>query len=135
MAKMNLEWLLDNLDEEREEGNIYGYVTNTRKDVQLKNYMEKQRIPETVSIIREMFERIAILTNMYVNEVHRGEGIGTSLLEQFIENASAKNAQAIILVADTADSNEFELVNWYENYGFYIIYGERDSFPVMAKEL
>lgn len=132
---MSLEWLKFNLDNEIENGNIYGYVTNTKSDVQLKNYMEKQHVPEAVPIIQGKFDTIAILTNMYVNEEERGNGIGTFLLLNFIENAVNKHAEAIVLVADTADTNQFNLVSWYEDYGFEIYYGDKNSFPVMVKTL
>lgn len=132
---MNLDWLQNSLDEELEEGNIYGYVTDGVRDVQLKNYMEEQGFPVVVELIREKYQMIAILTNMYVNDEHRGSGIGTSLLENFIDKAYSKNVEAIVLVADTSDSNEFDLVEWYETYDFKIIYGKKESFPVMIKEL
>lgn len=132
---MELEWVEMLLDKEIEEGNIYGYVTDAREDVQLENYMEDQDVLEAVPIIQEKFHYVAILKNMYINEEHRGERIGSRLLDEFIGNATIKKAEAIVLVADTAEDNEFDLVKWYEGYGFEIIYGERDSFPVMVKKI
>ena len=127
-------WKL-NLDEELEEGNVYGYVTNAEMDVQLKNYLEKQEVSGAIGTIQNQYEMVAILTNMYIEEDYRGQGIGTMLMENFISKASSKGADAVILIADTGERNEFGLVEWYENYGFNVIYGDKHSFPLMLKEL
>lgn len=132
---MNLEWLKWVLDEEVENGTIEGYVTNTRSDVQLQNYLEEQRRDGAVSAIQTAYEKVAILTNMYVEEEGRGNGIGSGLLENFIDNATVKGAEAIVLVADTVETNMFDLVEWYETYDFKLLYGERDKCPVMVKVL
>lgn len=123
------------LDQELEEGNIYGYVTNALTDVQLKNYLEKQGVGEATSIIQKQYDMVAILTNMYIEQGYRGNGLGSMFVESFIENALLKGASAIVLIADTGERNNFGLVEWYENYGFNIIYGEKHSFPLMLKEL
>ena len=47
-----------------------------------------------------------------------------------IDSAYDNDAEAIILVADTGESNEFDLVNWYNNYGFEKI-GDASGDPIM----
>lgn len=123
------------LDTELDGGVIYGYITHPKKEVQLGNYLAKHGVEEVVPFIKERFETIAILTNMSIEEEYRGDGLGTELLKGFIYDAEEKNAEAIILVADTGDDNEFNLVQWYEKYGFEIIHGQAESFPVMLRKM
>lgn len=136
MVYLNSGWLKSSvLDEEVEGGIIYGYVTDTENDVQLQNYLEKQHREGALSVICKQYKKVAILTNMYVEEEERGGGIGATLLEDFMDNATFKGAEAIVLVADTLETNAFELVKWYESYDFTIINGERHACPVMLKKL
>lgn len=128
-------WIENSLDIEKKEGSICGYITNARKDMQLTNYLEEQRKAEVVDFIQKKYEKIAILKNMYVEEDMRGEGVGTSLLKEFLEKTKEKKVEAVVLVADTGENNDFDLVKWYEGYGFYIIYGEKTNYPVMIKEM
>lgn len=135
VMEMNLTIANRTIDKEMDEGNICGYVTDTKSEEQLENYMEEQGFLEVFPFIQKKFDTVAILKNMYVETEKRGKGFGNLLLNHFIRESELKEAQSIVLVADTADRNEFELVSWYERYGFQIVYGNRDSFPVMVKVL
>lgn len=132
-----MNWMANkkSLDTELDGGVIYGYITNPTNEVQLGNYLAKHGVVEVIPFIKERFETIAILTNMSVEEEYRGDGLGTELLEGFIDDAVEKQAEAIILVADTGENNEFNLVEWYEEYGFEIIHGHEESFPVMLRKM
>jgi ribosomal protein S18 acetylase RimI-like enzyme len=132
---MNLQWLHSLLDEEVDGGSIHGYITDVINDVQLKNYLHEHLMDGALPIIQKKYKTVALLKSIWVDEEKRGQGIGTHLLTNFIDNAQAKRAEAIILIADTSESNEFNLVEWYESYGFQIFYGIRNVFPLMVKEL
>lgn len=123
------------LDNEIEEGYIYGFITDTRSEEQLDSYLEKQGRYEAVNKIQTSYRKIAILTNMYIEEEERGNGHGSFLLENFIDDASLEEVEAIILVADTGEKNQFDLVRWYNDYDFEVIFSERNVYPVMVKIL
>jgi ribosomal protein S18 acetylase RimI-like enzyme len=81
------------------------------------------------------YKQVAVLTNMHIEDNKRGKRKGTELLEEFIANARAKKAEAIILIVDTNEANEFELIEWYEKYNFIIVHENKNSYPVMLKIL
>ena len=72
--------------------------------------------------------------HMTVEDEHMGKGHGTELLEAFIEEAAENGAQAILIVADIYEDNEFDLVKWYERWGFQTI-TQTSAGPMMVLEL
>ena len=81
-----------------------------------------------INDIRSKFPLIAFLNNLNVNEDSRGEGNGSYLLDSFIEEAIV--ADAILLIADTGETNEFDLAQWYESRGFHTLV-QTASGPLM----
>lgn len=128
---MKLNWK-GSLTHSIDEGCIEGYITKPKQEEQLENYLKKHGYDEYVSFIKEKYENLAILTNLYIEENHRGNGFGSFLVHDFIYKAKRNGADAILLVADTGESNDFDLVEWYENYGFEIVAGEIDHYPLMT---
>ncbi len=113
-----------------EGGSLEGYVVDTDKP-QLKNYLESQGAPEQlINNIASKFNRISIIKNMYIDDEYRGQGLGSNLLNNAIDSSYDKGAEAILLIADVHESNEFSLVDWYRNYGFEII-GDANGDPIM----
>lgn len=111
-------------------GSLEGYVVDTDQP-QLENYLASQGASfELVDAIKHRYHRIAIIRNMWVDEELRGGGIGTDLLEQAIGDAFAFGAEAVLLVADMAESNLMPLDKWYEKWGFVRI-GTASGDPVM----
>lgn len=121
------------ISQDHEFGSIDGYVVDTSKE-QLENYLTKQGASQhTINSLKESFRRIAIIRNLWVDDEHRGEGIGTELMESAIENAFANNAEAIVLIADTGEDNSQmgkTLEQWYSSMGFKTI-GDAGGDPVM----
>jgi GNAT superfamily N-acetyltransferase len=111
-------------------GSLEGYVVDTNMP-NLSNYLSSQGADPTLAEkISQQFGRIGVIRNMYVDDDRRGEGIGSELMSNAIDSAYDNDAEAIILVADTGESNEFDLVNWYNNYGFEKI-GDASGDPIM----
>ena len=71
---------------------------------------------------------------MSVDEDNRGQGLGNYLVSNAIENAAYNGAEAIVLVSDTGEDNQFDLTKWYEGFGFEI-HGSASGDPVMVLEL
>ena len=118
---------------ETENGSAEGYVTDSSTEPALKNWLEKEgcNIEELKRYIQSPI--VAILKNMYVEDDARGKGEGNLLMEHILEAASSAGAGSVILLADTLDlQNEsgFNLVYWYEGWGFEKVY-QTSSGPIM----
>ena len=85
---------------------------------------------------------VAILKNMNVDESNRGQGIGSSLLSDFEDEAIDKRAWSILLIADHGEiqtdgfyeTHPGGLASWYQSYGFKTI-GDAGGNPVMIMTL
>lgn len=115
-------------------GSLEGYVVDTDQE-QLENYLTSQGADQNlIDKLRNQFQRIAILRNLYVDEQNRNLGIGTELLNNAIQDSLYNNAQAALLVSDSAENNEIDLVKWYNELGFNTV-GFAGNDPVMVLEL
>ena len=120
----------ENIDIEVEGGSLSGVVHNDIRRV--LNWAEKERTsPETIETIGTLKAPIAILKNIHVEEESRNQGIGTDLLQQFLDKAYN---MPILLISDEGEENAFGLTNWYEKYGFEYI-GESGGYPVLLKRV
>ena len=120
----------ENIDIEVEGGSLSGVVHNDIRRV--LNWAEKERTsPETIETIGTLKAPIAILKNIHVEEESRNQGIGTDLLQQFLDKAYD---MPILLISDECEENAFGLTNWYEKYGFEYI-GESGGYPVLLKRV
>jgi len=121
---------ITHIGQENEGGSLEGYVVDTNQ-VQLKNYLSSQHADQNIADqLAKKFNRIGIIKNMYVNDDSRGQGFGKELFDKAIDAAYNNGAEAILLVADTQEQNIFDLVKWYQGYGFEII-GDAGGDPVM----
>ena len=78
-------------------GSIEGYVVNSNQP-QLTNYLESQgATPNIISAIKNQYNRVGIIKNIYVDEDSRGQGIGNKLVSSAIDVASSNSAEAIVL--------------------------------------
>lgn len=122
---------------EQDEGSVEGYVVNSVAE-QIVNWLAKHGIYDEakVAYIRATYPRIAMLDNINVEEDYRGKGVGNQLLESFISNVEIEEANAILLVADTAETQQegFDLVRWYKHNGFDELM-HTGAGPLMLKEL
>lgn len=108
-----------------------GYAVNSSAE-QLDNWLSRNGYdPSLANKIRQQFKTIAFLNNIYVDEDSRGQGIGNDLLTQFVDAARDENVDAIFLCADTGDQQlpGFDLVVWYESFGFEKV--TNDDYPLM----
>ena len=118
-----------------EGGELIGYVTTSSKP-QFRNYLESQGVDDNlIQQLSTKYPIIAILRNMYVDEDYRGQGIGSDLVSDALNDAAMEGAMAMVLVADMHEGNKFDLSKWYEeNFDFKII-GNAQGDPVMLREL
>lgn len=123
------------IDLSYEYGCVYGYVVDSSAE-NLENWMEDKGYSKTsLQYIRSNYKRVAIIKNLWMEEEHRGQGYGTKLMEEAIEEAQQLGAKAILLEADTGEQNAFDLVQWYKDvFGFRVVEKE-NSYPLMIKTL
>lgn len=118
------------INQSNEGGSLEGYVVDTDKP-QLTNYLKSQGADESlIKQLIEQFTTIGIVRNMYIDDEMRGQGYGSDLMNNAIDDAFNEGAEAIVLVADIHEENAINLVNWYKNYGFEVI-GDAHGDPVM----
>jgi GNAT superfamily N-acetyltransferase len=122
---------------QEDEGTVEGYVVNSNA-VQIVNWFSKHGIDNDALIaeIRAKYPRIAMLNNVNVYDEFKGQGYGNFLLGRFIDDVGYEDAKAILLIADTAESQAegFDLVQWYAKNGFAVLH-QTGGGPLMLKEL
>lgn len=112
---------LTSITQQSDEGSLEGYVVDTTQE-QLRNYLRSQSVDERrIALLQKDIDRIGIIKNLWVDEDHRNQGIGNDLMSMAIDDAQHAGAEAIILVADLGEQNEFDIIKWYEDFGFQII--------------
>jgi ribosomal protein S18 acetylase RimI-like enzyme len=112
-------------------GSIFGVVHHDREH--LNNWAAKERVqPDFDTISDSELFPIGILKNINVNEEHRGQGHGADLFDRFMVECS--HCAYVVLIADTDESNDFDLIDWYKRQGF-TIWGESGGMPVMVKKM
>jgi len=112
-------------------GSLTGYVVDTNM-VNMTNYLSGMNVPPNIiNELKEKYNRIGIIKNVYIDDEMRGQGLGNSLMSEAIESAFLDDANAIILIADSGELNDFDLTSWYEGYGFVVI-GEATSGHLMV---
>jgi ribosomal protein S18 acetylase RimI-like enzyme len=123
-----------NISQHADGGDLEGYVVNTT-DPAIRNYLESQGASENlIDKITQTYERVGLLRNLFVDTEARNRGIGSRLVSDAIDSASYNEAQAILLVSDASEDNEFDLTQWYENFGFEVV-GQAGTDPVMILNL
>jgi len=106
------------ISQDHEYGSVDAYVVNTNRE-QLKNFLSSNGISGAITKqYLNKFDRVGIVKNMEVELEQRGKGIGKKLFDKMIDDAYDEGAEAIFLIADTGEKNKFDLVRWYQSYGF-----------------
>lgn len=100
-----------------------GFVCDI-SDKYWKNYLIKLNKIDEISEIETLMlsrkiHRCIVIKTIYVLEDYRNEGLGKEILTKIITTL-AKTNSCFLLVADTTNSNKFNLIKWYENMGFEI---------------
>ncbi|HBT0444784.1 TPA: GNAT family N-acetyltransferase [Klebsiella pneumoniae] len=107
-------------------GSIEGYKVSSDRE-QIVNWFAK-RFHQKPDLAKNI--NVAFLNNLYIDEDSRGEGKGTSLVSSFIEECF--DCHFIFLECDNGEDNPFSLSNWYESFGFEILYNGEN--PIMVLE-
>lgn len=118
---------IENLD-----AGIEGLMCKPEERHRVENYLRLQQRSGYINGLIGETESIAVLKSVWVEEEEQGNGLGTELVESFLDEASDRGMDRIILIADTEDDNEFNLVEWYESFGFEKITSLKE-FPLMMK--
>jgi hypothetical protein len=106
-------------------GGVYGVIHFKKEN--LDNWLYNERVELNIDVNSIQFP-VAILKNINVQPDYQNIGYGNEAMGTFLDATS--EAKSIILIADLAADNKFDLVKWYEGYGFEII-GTSGGDPVM----
>lgn len=91
----------------------------------VNNWIYKEGIALTIDINSIEFP-VAILKNINIDEEYRNNNYGNEGMRLFLDEA-----KTILLMVDIGENNNFNLVKWYEGYGFKTI-GRAGEYPVMS---
>lgn len=106
-------------------GSVEGVIHYSKE--YLDNWMYKEGI--TLHIDENTIEfPIAILKNLNIDEEYRNQGYGNEGMRLFLDEAYV--AKMVFLMVDIGESNEFNLKDWYESFGFEVV-GRAGEYPVM----
>lgn len=118
-------------------GDVGGYITPGSAE-QVQNWLQNRHGIYDQNILARLqsIPILAFLNNINVEEDKRGQGVGNELLDVFLSRATFLHAAAIVLIADTAESQAegFDLIKWYEGRGFETIL-DTDIGPLMVYEI
>lgn len=105
----------------RDGGEAHGYVVDAAKE-NVENYLDKHGAPgKAVRLaLLKAKQTVAILTNLMVEEPVRGQGIGSDMVGDFLNQSATSGATCFILIADSGEeqSTGFDLLEWYGGFGF-----------------
>jgi GNAT superfamily N-acetyltransferase len=102
-------------------GTLFGYVVDADQPNVLNYLSRHTNLADAVmGKLRTYKERVALLSNMMVDEDRRGTGIGAQLMSEFMEFAEQEGATVYVLICDVNQSQQpgFDLKEWYESFGF-----------------
>jgi GNAT superfamily N-acetyltransferase len=120
-------------EEDGFDGNYEGYCINTSKE-NFKNWLEKEIGDDgkIYQLITKEIEKIFILKNLNVDEEFQGQGYGSQILQDAMDEAQGEY-EAIILLCDIGESQKegFILEKFYSNHDFKTI-GYFDDYPLMV---
>lgn len=97
---------------------IEGLMCEPEEQYRIGNYLAEQDYEEEWEKQSRNFERVAVLKNVWVEEDKKGKGRGNELVQWFLDEAMERDMEAVFLVADVTERNEFDLVTWYQSFGF-----------------
>lgn len=120
-------------EEDGFEGNYEGYCIDTSKE-NLKNWLEKE-IGDDGKVYKAIAKEVGtvfILKNINVDEEFQGQGYGSQILEDAMDEAQDEY-EAIILLCDIGESQKegFVLEKFYSNHDFKTI-GYFNDYPLMV---
>lgn len=97
-----------------ESGTIDGFFT-TKQD-SIKSWFEIGKIFGYDGW--KNYSKVAFLNNLYIDEEARGKGLGTKLLNWFLNEISEYDVEAVYLLSDENNENVINLTEWYIKNGF-----------------
>lgn len=115
-----------------DEGSIFGYISDC--DENFLNFLEKNDYFEEDFISLEKYKNCkkAYICNLYIEEEYRGNGNGTYLMNEILEDMYySTDVKYVFLVCDNIESNNFSLQKWYESYDFEVI-ADKYRCPLMV---
>ena len=105
---------IDLEDNDEEVGNVSGIIHYSENF--LENWMNKEKFDyNLIEIINEKTDYpVAILKNINIYDDYKNQGYGNQGMSLFLDETS--EARTILLIADTGESNNFDLEKWYEGF-------------------
>lgn len=124
-----------NENEDGFEGNYFGYIANPSKEENIANFLTSEGIfdKHIVDAITSIDDECLVIKNMNVDEKYRGQGYGSEIFEEMLSHSTS---DYILLIADTGESqnNGFDLIKFYESYGFKKVFQNDSDYPFMVSE-
>lgn len=115
------------------EGSYEAYIVDTNAE-NLKNFLNTEvgDNGSIYNIIKKEVDKILVIKNLNIDEDFQGQGYGSELLYELLENAKSYGAHDAVLLCDLNESQKsgFSLTQFYENHDFSILCQPHDC-PLM----
>lgn len=110
----------EDISQYHKHGALEGYVTDGNAE-NLRNHiydLDREAAEAMADFARDRQLTVALLETLNVDEDHRHRGIGSLLFDAALEAAFSYGVDLVVLFADTAEENAFNLIEWYESRDF-----------------
>lgn len=105
-------------------GTVFGYYypSKSKENPALNYFINKLRIDfdyvsKTLIKYQSKYKNTAVLHHIYVDEDHRNQGYGNSLMFRFLDKLPNSTVLFLSAAADYPEDQSF-LVEWYKSFGF-----------------
>lgn len=103
---------------------VFGYVCDV-SDEYWRNYIQMHLEEKTANLYIEKIaslpiNKVSVLRNMHVDADERNRGYGNNMLTWFLEESA--HSKVVLLFADTLETNDFDIVSWYQKFDFEILH-------------
>ena len=115
-------------------GEYQGIVTDT-DTIDFRNYSNIDYWNNCINELGKRYKKVSLIDAIKIKQEFRGMGYGRKLIDIIISKSKELGAEAIILIVDVLEHNNFDLVDWYEKKGFNVYHGKGQVLPIMIKEL
>ena len=117
-------------------GFVRGYTASKQYILEalstLMNDDVRKEVMKKISL--EDKERMSYLNSILVEK--KNMGTGKNLYHLFEENAKKQHSKGVLIIVNTDEKNDMDLIHWYQTLGFQLIYSEdKESYPFMFKSL
>lgn len=100
---------------------------------QTSDYPEKL-INYILMELENSFQKVGFLAKIYVEDAHRGQGIGRAFMKEYMDNVSPDTEIDFLFARyNNKQADGFDLIEFYKSYGFEPVRSFNDEMLMVSK--